>query len=167
MSKSQFYQSLFLFLLILIALPGFYRAVDGPTGESSPGDTEHEISLSPQLQREIPRTRIDLDPTSETEKRIIRHRRKININRADKEELQEIPRVGPATAERIINHRKTHGEFTRKEELKNIPRIGAVSYQNMAPKIRISPYPDRAAQRYAGTEQKININRADEQELQT
>jgi len=41
----------------------------------------------------------------------------ININTANKEELQRIPYVGEHLAEEIIEHREKHGPFRRAEHL--------------------------------------------------
>jgi competence protein ComEA len=41
----------------------------------------------------------------------------VNINTADVDELDELPEVGPATAESIIEHRQTNGLFRSVEEL--------------------------------------------------
>ncbi|PYT00467.1 MAG: hypothetical protein DMF63_07830 [Acidobacteria bacterium] len=41
----------------------------------------------------------------------------ININTADVTELQKIPGVGPASAKKIIEHRKLYGPFRRPEEI--------------------------------------------------
>jgi competence protein ComEA len=42
---------------------------------------------------------------------------KVNINTADADELDEPPEVGPATAESIIEYRRTNGMFRSVEEL--------------------------------------------------
>lgn len=62
---------------------------------------------------------------------------KININRADSTELQEIPGVGPSTAEKIISYREEHGRFRSKEELMEISGIGEKTYEKMKDKITI------------------------------
>src|SRR4028118_619233 len=41
---------------------------------------------------------------------------KVDINSADVEELDELPEVGPATAEAIIEYRRANGAVTRGEE---------------------------------------------------
>ncbi len=45
---------------------------------------------------------------------------KVNINTADAEELQDLPEVGPATAETIVEHRRTNGSFRTVDELASI-----------------------------------------------
>ena len=42
---------------------------------------------------------------------------KININTADVDELDELPQVGPATAESIVEYRRTNGMFRSVDEL--------------------------------------------------
>jgi len=48
----------------------------------------------------------------------------VNINTASLTELQTLPRVGPAMAQRIIDFRETHGNFVTVDELINVPGIG-------------------------------------------
>jgi competence protein ComEA len=45
---------------------------------------------------------------------------KVNINTADADELDELPEVGPATAETIIEYRRTNGMFRSVDELASI-----------------------------------------------
>lgn len=48
---------------------------------------------------------------------------KVNINTADKEQLAELPLVGPKTAQAIIDYRIKSGNFTEINQLKNIKGI--------------------------------------------
>jgi competence protein ComEA len=50
---------------------------------------------------------------------------RINVNTADQVELESLPGIGPALAERIVEYRQTHGPFRTIEELDNVPGIGA------------------------------------------
>lgn len=49
---------------------------------------------------------------------------KININTADADELMKLPHVGEIIANRIIEYRKTNGDFKSIEELINVYGIG-------------------------------------------
>ncbi|MGO4249121.1 helix-hairpin-helix domain-containing protein [Paenarthrobacter sp. RAF54_2] len=49
---------------------------------------------------------------------------KVNINTASVEELGTLPRVGPVTAQRIVDWRKEHGAFASVDELDAIDGIG-------------------------------------------
>ncbi|MGQ9670828.1 MAG: ComEA family DNA-binding protein [Desulfosoma sp.] len=53
----------------------------------------------------------------------------ININTADATQLQALPGIGPAIAERIIQHRQTHGPFKNTEDIKNVQGIGDKKYE--------------------------------------
>lgn len=58
---------------------------------------------------------------------------KVDINSADVEELDELPEVGPSTAEAIIEHRRANGSFTAVEELEEVPGIGPKTIEKIEP----------------------------------
>ena len=58
---------------------------------------------------------------------------RVDINTADVEELDELPEVGPSTAESIIQYRQTNGLFSSVEELEEIPGIGPETLEKIAP----------------------------------
>jgi len=58
---------------------------------------------------------------------------KVDINSADVEELDELPEVGPATAEAIIGYRRANGSFTAVDELEGVPGIGPTTIQKIEP----------------------------------
>ncbi len=49
---------------------------------------------------------------------------RININTATSQELQTLPRIGPALAQRIIEYRQTSGGFSTVDDLTNVKGIG-------------------------------------------
>lgn len=61
----------------------------------------------------------------------------ININTATAEELQKLPRVGPATAKNIIDYREKNGNFKSIEDIKKVPRIGQKTFEKFRDMIRI------------------------------
>ena len=62
---------------------------------------------------------------------------KVNINTASAEELETLPGVGPAMAQRILEYRKANGPFKRVEELLNVKGIGEKSFQRMRDKVTV------------------------------
>jgi competence protein ComEA len=59
--------------------------------------------------------------------------RPVNLNTATTEQLDTLPGVGPATAERIVEHRRSQGPFLRPEDLMNVKGIGASRFEKMRP----------------------------------
>ncbi len=59
--------------------------------------------------------------------------RKINLNKATIEELTLLPGVGPATAEKIIEQRKTNGAFSSVDDLDEIKGIGEKKLEKIRP----------------------------------
>ncbi|MEJ7813610.1 MAG: helix-hairpin-helix domain-containing protein [Rubrobacter sp.] len=58
---------------------------------------------------------------------------RVDINTADVEELDELPEVGPSTAESIIQYRQSNGQFSSVDELEEIPGIGPETLEKIAP----------------------------------
>jgi competence protein ComEA len=58
---------------------------------------------------------------------------RVDINTADIEELDELPEVGPSTAESIVEYRQTNGQFSSVDELEEIPGIGPETLEKIAP----------------------------------
>ena len=56
---------------------------------------------------------------------------KININYADSQTLQEIPGVGPATAQKIIEYRDSISKFKTIEDIKNVSGIGDKTFESL------------------------------------
>ena len=61
----------------------------------------------------------------------------VNINSASSEELQALPRVGPATAAKIIEYRTANGPFTTVDQLLDVPGIGERTLANFRDLIRV------------------------------
>lgn len=55
----------------------------------------------------------------------------ININTASSEELQLLPRIGPATADKIITARTEHGPFETIEDIQNVKGIGPKTFETI------------------------------------
>ncbi|CAN5653671.1 hypothetical protein BH24ACT21_BH24ACT21_03440 [soil metagenome] len=57
----------------------------------------------------------------------------ININTADVEELDELPEVGPSTAQEIVDHRQANGLFRTVDELEEVSGIGPKTLEKIKP----------------------------------
>ncbi|MGB7284298.1 MAG: helix-hairpin-helix domain-containing protein [Candidatus Acidiferrum sp.] len=55
----------------------------------------------------------------------------ININTATSEELQQVPGIGPVTAEKILQMRKSYGLFKSVDDLRAIRGIGPKRLEKM------------------------------------
>jgi competence protein ComEA len=55
----------------------------------------------------------------------------VNINTATSEELQQVPGIGPATAEKILAMRKSYGAFKSVDDLLAIRGLGAKRLEKM------------------------------------
>jgi len=55
----------------------------------------------------------------------------ININTANSEQLQQVPGIGPATAEKILQMRKSYGPFKSVDDLLAIRGLGAKRLEKM------------------------------------
>lgn len=61
----------------------------------------------------------------------------VDLNTATVEQLDQIPGVGPVTAQKIVDWRSQHGGFTAVTELREIDGIGAKTFARIAPHVRI------------------------------
>ena len=57
----------------------------------------------------------------------------LNINTASTEELQTLPNIGETTAQRIVDYRTQHGDFTSVDALQNVRGIGAKTLEKLRP----------------------------------
>lgn len=57
----------------------------------------------------------------------------LNINTASVDELQTLPSIGEATAQRIIDYRTQHGDFSSIDDLQNVKGIGAKTLEKLRP----------------------------------
>ena len=64
-------------------------------------------------------------------------KQQVNINTATKSELESLPGIGPAMAERIIEDRTTQGSFNKKEDLKRIRGIGEKKFAKLEKHISV------------------------------
>lgn len=62
---------------------------------------------------------------------------KVNLNRADRSELETLPGIGPSKAEAIIEYRETKGPFKTIEDLKLVSGVGEKTFEKLKDKITV------------------------------
>ncbi|MTV27564.1 ComEA family DNA-binding protein [Nitriliruptoraceae bacterium ZYF776] len=61
----------------------------------------------------------------------------VDLNRASTTELETLPGIGPAIAQRIVQHRETHGPFATVGDLRDVSGIGEKRFQELAPLVTV------------------------------
>lgn len=82
-------------------------------------DTSEQAQKSPEVQKMVEQ----------------RDSLKVNINLADEQTLEKLPRIGPVMAKRIIAHRENYGYFTSIQDLQEVKGIGPATASQLEPHI--------------------------------
>jgi competence protein ComEA len=61
----------------------------------------------------------------------------VNINTATSAQLEELPGIGPKTAQRIVDYRQKNGPFKKVEDLMQVNGIGEKSFLKLKPLVSI------------------------------
>jgi competence ComEA-like helix-hairpin-helix protein len=86
----------------------------------------------------------------------------ININTANSEELQQVPGIGPATAEKILQMRKSYGAFKSVDDLLSIRGIGKKRLEKMRKYLTVAksaPKPTSLSRQKPGQENAHTVPR--------
>jgi competence protein ComEA len=61
----------------------------------------------------------------------------VNLNTATQAQLEGLPGVGPAMAQRILEYRKANGAFKKAEDLMNVKGLGEKKFLKLKPQITV------------------------------
>src|SRR6266481_1244828 len=67
--------------------------------------------------------------------------RPVNLNTANSEQLQQVPGIGPATAGKILQMRKTYGPFKSVDDLLSIEGLGKKRLDKMRKYLTVTKIP--------------------------
>ncbi len=100
---------------------------------------------------------------------------RIDPNTAGEEDLDRLPGVGPAVAQRIVQMRRDRGPYTEPGDLLSVPGVGPAILAKIAPYLEWSsqPSPGRAARPFprdptsaARGSTRLDLNRASREDLE-
>jgi competence protein ComEA len=63
----------------------------------------------------------------------------LNLNTATQQQLEKLPGIGPAVAQRILEHRQKNGPFKKVEDLMNVQGIGEKTFLRLKPLVTVAP----------------------------
>ncbi|OZG62546.1 competence protein ComEA [Bifidobacterium lemurum] len=117
-------------------------AQDSQAGESSDGSEDEATDSSPNgtsgtNPTDEPPTENQTPSESETSDSNPADDGLIDLNTADAQELDTLPGVGPAIAQRILDHRASIGRFTSVDQLLDVKGIGMKTLDKMRARVTV------------------------------
>jgi competence protein ComEA len=109
----------------LVALAG------GFTPEADHDAVNLALRLKDEQQVHVPRLSLDPAPATTPGAKLI------DLNSASSAELESLPGIGPALAQRIVEHRDKVGPFERVEDLQTLKIITGSTYEKVRPLVTV------------------------------
>ncbi|HEU0051702.1 MAG TPA: helix-hairpin-helix domain-containing protein, partial [Longimicrobium sp.] len=124
--------------LLLAAGVGARMLRQGPpplelTGPGVEADAKEAAALRAAVHDSVERGRARSKPLAPGEH--------IDPNTAGADELDRLPKVGPALAARIVAHRQANGAFRTLGDLDAVPGVGPALLADLAPLVTLAPGP--------------------------
>jgi competence protein ComEA len=114
------------------------KAAGGATAEADLDRINLALEVRDQQQIYVPRKGESAQPTT-TNVAPASSATRVNINTATLADLDKLPKIGPATAQRIIDYRTQNGPFKKIEDLKNVSGIGDVTFEGLKDLVTVEP----------------------------
>ncbi|MBN2006381.1 MAG: ComEA family DNA-binding protein [Anaerolineae bacterium] len=111
------------------------EAAGGPTEDADLEALNLAAPLQANQQLIVPRQKAEDGPAEATPAAVS----VININTATAAELESLPHIGPTRAQQIVAFREEHGPFARKDDLQDVPGIGPATFADLEPYITVEP----------------------------
>ena len=65
------------------------------------------------------------------------HARQVDVNTATSAELERLPGIGPALANRIVDDRSRHGPFSTAHDITRVSGIGEKTYESISRRLTV------------------------------
>ena len=88
---------------------------------------------------EVRKAAVEVPPVGELPKNVPFKPVVVNINKATIQQLQTLPKIGPRTAERIVEYLEKNGTFRTLEELTGVRGNGKKTFANLRLLITVTP----------------------------
>ena len=103
-----------------------FAAPDSVANDSAAADTSAAMLAEAEVEEAAAPRRTSKPPPAPT-----------NLNTASEQELLRLPRIGPALAARIVEHRRVHGPFRHPDEITEVRGIGEKTLEKLRPWIHL------------------------------
>jgi competence protein ComEA len=119
--------------------PAFTQELPQPVPQSTPRPAEKKTpkAKAAKVLPDVPRETTKSGAESQNADPKYLEKNQINLNTATAEQLELLPNVGPALAQKIVDYRQQNGPFKSVDELDNVSGIGEKTLEKLRPLVTI------------------------------